>query len=345
MKDIYSIDAYNYDLPNGMIAIYPTEKRENSNLLVLNKKNGNIEPKQFFDIVNYFQSGDLLLLNNTKVFPARFYGQKRETDAKIELLVLDYSKENDLWTALSRPYKRLKENSIIDIGEDFYCEVIKLLGEGKVKIRFNDQNNFFRSAKKYGHIPLPPYLKRNDEESDILRYQTVYAKVKGAVAAPTAGLHFTDDLLARLKDKGVNISYITLHTGYGTFAPMDVDDIRDFKIHSEYFEIEPKIINNIRKTKENGGQIFSVGTTTTRAIEYAVKNKRIRSKGMCDLYIYPGYKFKVVDHLITNFHLPRTSLLVLVSAFAGYDNIIRSYKYAIENDFRFYSYGDAMLII
>ncbi len=249
------------------------------------------------------------------------------------------------WTALSRPYKRLKEGTVISFSDNFNCEIIEKLGAGKVWVRFNDAREFFTQADDHGHVPLPPYLKRADAESDKERYQTVYALNKGAVAAPTAGLHFTLDTLKALKEKGVNSAYITLHTGYGTFAPMEVEDIRDFKIHSEYFKISSSTIDLIRETKKAGGKVFSVGTTTTRTVEYVFKNKCKVLEGKCDLYIYPGYKFEVVDRLLTNFHLPKTSLMLLVSAFAGYDNTMNAYKWAIENRFRFYSYGDSMLII
>ncbi|MCK4643895.1 tRNA preQ1(34) S-adenosylmethionine ribosyltransferase-isomerase QueA [bacterium] len=343
-KDLFKLSSYIYELPQELIAKYPSEERSGSNLLVLDKNTGNIDKRKFHQITDYFSKGDLLLLNDTKVFPSRFFG-KKETGANIEIMVIDNLGSESDWTALSRPYKRLKEGTVISFSDNFNCEIIEKLGEGKVWVRFNDAREFFAQAEDHGHVPLPPYLKRADEESDKERYQTVYALNKGAVAAPTAGLHFTLDTLKALKEKGVNSAYITLHTGYGTFAPMEVEDIRDFKIHSEYFKISSSTIDLIRETKKAGGKVFSVGTTTTRTVEYVFKNKCKVLEGKCDLYIYPRYEFEVVDRLLTNFHLPKTSLILLVSAFAGHDNTMNAYKWAIENKFRFYSYGDSMLII
>lgn len=343
-KDLFKLSSYNYELPESHIARYPAKKRDASKLLRLNKDTGEIESNIFTDIVKEFNEGDLLLLNDTKVFPSRFFG-KKDTGAKIELLVLDNMGSERDWRALSRPYKRLSEGTVIHIDENFSAEVVEKLGDGKVWVRFSGSEEFFKYAEKYGHVPLPPYLKREDEESDKERYQTVYAKEKGAVAAPTAGLHFTDELLKRVEDKGVEIKYITLHTGYGTFAPMDVEDIRDFQIHSEYFTMPEDTLEAIRSAKKRSSRIFSVGTTTTRTVEYVFQNDCRILEGKCDLYIYPGYEFLVVDALITNFHLPETSLLVLVSAFAGYENTMKAYQWAVENKFRFYSYGDSMLII
>ncbi len=306
-----------------------------------------MEDTIFKDVENYFHAGDLLILNDTKVIKARFFGRKRETGAKIELLIMDFVKdaEKNTFLCLSRPYKRLNIGTIVEYDANNYAEVIEKRGAGKVLVKFHIEKDFFTFSQKFGHVPLPPYIKREDEKLDNERYQTVYAKIEGAVAAPTAGLHFNNDLLIELKKRGVRIEYITLHTGYGTFAPMNVKDIRDFKIHSEYFEIKQDVIDAINDTKIKGNKIFAVGTTSVRTLEYVFKNRGRKLKGFCDLYIYPGYEFKVVDAMITNFHLPYTSLLVLISAFAGYDKIMKAYKHAISNKYRFYSYGDAMLII
>ncbi|MCD6579103.1 tRNA preQ1(34) S-adenosylmethionine ribosyltransferase-isomerase QueA [bacterium] len=342
----YKLEDYNYILPEGFIARYPSEKRSLSKLLVLNKKNAQIEDKYFKDIIEYFRAGDLLIVNDTKVIKARFFGKKKDTGAKIELLIMDFIKDavENTFLCLSRPYKRLNAGTIIEYDMNNYAEILEKKGEGKVLVRFHLNTDFLNFSQKYGHVPLPPYIKREDESIDEKRYQTVYAKNTGAVAAPTAGLHFNQELLKKLNEKGVNIEYLTLHTGYGTFAPMNVKDIRDFKIHSEYFEIKQEVIDAINDTKTKGNKVFAVGTTSVRTLEYVFKNEQKILKGFCDLYIYPGFEFKVVDAMITNFHLPYTSLLVLVSSFAGYDKIMKAYKHAISNKYRFYSYGDAMLI-
>ena len=339
----YDLENYNYDLPGELIASRPTEKRTGSRMLVLDRKTGKLEDKKFKEIEDYFQKGDILVLNDTRVFPARFYGIKVPTGAKIELMLIENLGKQNLWEALSRPYKRLKEGTKVKISEDGYAVIKKRLGSGKVEVEFVTENDFFTFAENSGHVPLPPYINREDKPADRERYQTVFARKKGAVAAPTAGLHFSDELIKKLKSKGVEILFVTLHVGYGTFAPIDVEDIREFQIHSEYYEVKEEVYERLKDAKAEKRRVWACGTTSVRTLEYIFQNPG-KLSGKCDLYIYPPFDFKVVDRMITNFHLPKTSLMLLVSAFGGYENIMKAYYHAIDKEYRFYSYGDSMVI-
>ncbi len=340
------LSDFDYGLPNELIAQYPLKEREKCRLMVLDRTKRSVSHKTFEDIVGYFNKRDCLILNDTKVIPARLFG-RRKTGGRVELFLLD--KKNPVCEALVRPSGRLKEGEkiVLESGDE-----VEVLDRGEVGRRVK----FFRSLedilKKIGHIPLPPYINRIDEETDKEDYQTVYSAKEGATASPTAGLHFTRELLNSIASFGVRISYVTLHTNYGTFAPIKTDEVESHKMHKEYFELPEETAGLVSETKKNGGKVFVVGTTTTRVLEccadkltkYDVRTTNDES-GYTGLYIYPGYKFQVVDHLITNFHLPKSTLLLLVSAFAGKDFIFEAYRNAIEEKYRFFSYGDAMLIL
>jgi len=341
------LSEFDYTLPKELIAKYPLKERDKCRLMVLDRANRTITHKTFEDIAGYFKKDDCLVLNDTKVIPARLFG-KRKTGGKVELFLLDpleaglltgLEKKNPICEALARPSGRLKEGEKVTLESGAEAEV---LGRGEVG-RFVKFNRPIDEILESGHVPLPPYIDRLDEPDDIGSYQTVYAAKEGATASPTAGLHFTRELLFRIASRVVRIAYVTLHTNYGTFAPIKTDDVESHKMHKEYFELPAETIEAIRETKEIGGKIFAVGTTSARSLEYWAKEGR--SKGDNDLYIYPGFDFKIVDHLITNFHLPKSTLLLLVSAFAGKDFILEAYRKAIENKYRFFSYGDAMLVL
>lgn len=340
------LSAFNYNLPKELIAQYPLKEREKCRLEVLDRANQTISHKTFEDVAGYFKKGDCLVLNNTKVISARLFG-KRKTGGKVELFVLE--KKNPVCEALIRPSGRLKdgEKIILESGDE-----IEILDRGEVGRRVKFERSLEDIIKNTGHIPLPPYIDRVDEDSDKKDYQTVYGEKDGATASPTAGLHFTRELLDRVSGLGVRVSFVTLHTNYGTFAPIKVENVESHKMHREYFELSIDTIEAIRETKKNGGKVFAVGTTSTRVLEYCadkITNPEPRTpnpgKGYTDMYIYPGYEFKVVDHLITNFHIPKSTLMLLVSAFAGKDFIFEAYRQAIEKQYRFFSYGDAMLIL
>lgn len=344
------ISEFDYVLPENLIAQMPADKRENSKMLVLNKSEQTIEHKHFFDIVDYIDENSILVLNNTKVLPARLYGTK-ETGAKIEIFLLE-SKENHNWSCLIKPSKRVKPDNIITVSEELKVRPIKRLeddGEWLVELLYD--GDLFEILHKVGNIPLPPYIERKlkSEELkqfDMERYQTVYAKDEGSVAAPTAGLHFTKDILQKLQKKGVEIAYVTLNVGLGTFRPVKCDNILDHKMHSETFEISEEAANKINEAKKNGKKLIAVGTTTVRTLETAYQ-KYGCIKACYDhseLFIYPPYEFKVIDKLITNFHLPKSTLLMLVSALAGKEFIFKAYEEAVKNEYRFFSYGDCMFI-
>ncbi len=346
MNNIYDISTYNYELDESLIAQKPLLKRDYSRLLILDKKTGKIKHEKFFNIYRYLNKGDCLVINNTRVLPVRIFGKKRGTGANIEILFLEFIKEK-IAEVMMKNSRRIKENDFIEFPGKLSAQVMKKRGK-IVELKFNmDKKNFFKILKKYGVMPLPPYIKE-EKTADFHKktYQTVYSKKEGAKAAPTAGLHFTDRLIKKLKEKGIKIVEITLHTGLGTFEPILTQDIRQHKMHYEYFEISKKaalIINRAVKNKKN---IIAVGTTSLRTLEHCVKNGKILPlKGKTDLYIYPGYKFKIVNKLITNFHLPETTLFILVCAFAGIEKIKNAYRQAIEEKYRFFSYGDAMMII
>ena len=346
-----NISEFDYELPENLIAQLPADKRENSKMLVLDKNNKTIEHKHFFDITDYIDSDSILVLNNTKVLPARLYGTK-ETGAKIEFFLLESQGEGKFWSCLIKPSKRVKPDNIITISDELKVRPVKRLeddGEWLVELIYD--GDLFEILHKVGNIPLPPYIERKlkSEELkqfDMERYQTVYAKDEGSVAAPTAGLHFTQEILQKLKSKGVEIAYVTLNVGLGTFRPVKCENILDHKMHSETFEITQDAADKINLAKEQGKKLIAVGTTTVRTLETAYqKYGCIKAcHDHSELFIYPPYEFKVVDKLITNFHLPKSTLLMLVSALAGKDFIFKAYQEAIKNEYRFFSYGDCMLI-
>lgn len=335
---------YFYELPKELIAQTPLERRDSSRLLVLDKSNGEIEHKHFFDIIDFLNEGDCLILNDSRVLPARLYGIKNDTGARVEFLLLT-QKANKVWECLAGPGKKARENAEFTFGNGVMsCKVLEVLENGNRIVEFFCEDNFFAALDKLGEMPLPPYIttKLKDKE----RYQTVYSKELGSAAAPTAGLHFTQELLQKIRDKGVKIGYVTLHVGLGTFRPVKVDDITKHKMHSEHYEVPKETAELIRETKSNGGRVISVGTTSCRTLEAAAREhgEVIACDGWTDIFIYPPYNFRVLDGLITNFHLPESTLIMLVSAFAGYDNIMNAYKIAVEEKYRFFSFGDAMLI-
>ncbi|MFA5527086.1 MAG: tRNA preQ1(34) S-adenosylmethionine ribosyltransferase-isomerase QueA [Peptostreptococcales bacterium] len=341
------INDFNYELPEELIAQVPVAKRDESRLMVIDRSTGAIESKTFFDIVDYLEEGDCLVMNNSKVIPARIYGYKEETGAQVEFLLTKNIKENQ-WETMVRPGKRLKPGDRVTFGKnsELRCEILDY-GEGGTRIvNFYFQGNFYEALDKVGHMPLPPYIKRDSDQADMNRYQTVYSKIEGSIAAPTAGLHFTEELLQKIQSKGVKIAYVTLHVGIGTFRPVKVENILDHHMHFEEYEIPQETVDMIHETKAKGKCVISVGTTSTRTLESAAdENGRIKAERRAtDMFIYPGYKFKVVDKLITNFHLPKSTLLMLVSAFYKREEMLRAYELAVNNRYRFFSYGDAMFI-
>ena len=339
-----NIEEYNYDLPEKFIAQVPLKNRSDSKLLLLDKENGNIKEEIFKNIVNYLEKGDVLVLNDTKVIPARIIGEKIDTKAVIELLLLK-DVEGDIWECLARPGKRLHVGTIITFGNDLLkAEVIEKLDEGIVHVKLIYDGILMEILDKLGTMPLPPYI--HEKLSDQSRYQTVYAKNLGSAAAPTAGLHFTKELLEEIKNKGIEILYVTLHVGLGTFRPVEVTDITKHNMHSEYYIMTKDVANKLNKAKSEGRNIYAVGTTSTRVLE-TVASKYGEFKecsGDTNIFIYPGYTFKAIDGLITNFHLQKSTLLMLVSALSKKEYILNAYEYAKINNFRFFSFGDAMFI-
>ncbi len=341
------ISEFDYELPDDLIAQNPLEKREISRLLLANRSKRILKDEQFFNFPNYLKKGDVIVLNDTKVFPARLFG-KSETGGKVELFLVEEI-EDRTWETLARPAKRLKTGKKIEFNKDLSAEVLEKTSEGRVIVRFDCAEDFDEIIDKIGKTPLPPYIKREsfDLNKDRRRYQTVYAKKRGAIAAPTAGLHFTPEILDEIRSKGVEITEITLHVGYGTFEPVRVSDLSEHKVMAEKFEISTETAETLNKAKSENRRIIAVGTTTTRALETSFStNDNFKSgKQTADLTITPGYQFKAIDGLLTNFHLPKSSLLVLVSTFGGYNFIMRAYEHAVREKYRFYSYGDCMLII
>jgi S-adenosylmethionine:tRNA ribosyltransferase-isomerase len=336
--------SYYYHLPPELIAQYPKDKRDESLLLCLDRKTGKIEHTKFKKITNYFHKGDVLVLNKTKVIPARLLGHKT-TGAKVEIFLLN-QKSSDSWECLVKPGRKLKIGSRVEIAKDFTAQVIDYAQEGARIVKFNWQGDFWDNLEKYGKMPLPPYIKREAEDKDKQTYQTVYAKVRGSVAAPTAGLHFTQQILAELAAKGVEIVEVILDVGLGTFRPVKTDDIQYHKMHSEHCQISQHTAQRINLAKDEGRRVIAVGTTSTRTLESFAENNRVQAGShWTDIFIYPGKKIQIIDGLLTNFQMPESTLLMLVSAFAGYENIMNAYKIAVEKKYRFFSYGDAMLII
>ena len=336
-------DDFDYFLPEELIAQTPLKDRDHSKLLVLDKETGEITHERFDNIINYLNAGDVLVLNNTKVLPARLIGVKEETNAVIEVLMLKEI-ESNAWECLCKPAKRVKIGTIINFSDILKLECIYEGEEGIRRFKFIYDGILLEILDKLGEMPLPPYIHEKLEDKN--RYQTVYAKKEGSAAAPTAGLHFTSELLNKLKEKGIQIEEITLHVGLGTFRPVQVDDVSMHKMHSEYYEMDKKTADNLNKAKKEGRKIISVGTTTTRTLETIMNlyNEFKECTGWTDIFIYPGYEFKGIDSLITNFHLPKSTLVMLVSAFAGKENIMNAYKNAVENKYRFFSFGDSMFI-
>ena len=336
-------EDFNFYLPENLIAQTPLLKRDSSRLLVLDKNTGEVCHKHFYDVIDYLNEGDALVLNDTKVIPARLIGTKVDTNAVIEVLMLR-NIEDDIWECLTKPAKRIKEGTIVKFSDKLKCICVNVLDEGIRHFKFIYDGIFMEILDELGSMPLPPYI--HEKLSDKELYQTVYAKNIGSAAAPTAGLHFTRELLDKIEKKKVNILYITLHVGLGTFRPVNVEDVTKHKMQSEYYEMSDEVANKLNEVKKSGKKIISVGTTTTRTLETIMcKYGEFRKcSGFTDIFIYPGYKFKAVDNLITNFHLPKSTLIMLVSALAGKENIMNAYKVAVEKEYRFFSFGDAMLI-
>ena len=340
------LEEFDFYLPEELIAQTPLLKRDTSKLLTINRKENTYEHKVFSDIIDYFNPGDTLVLNNTRVMPARLYGQKKDTGAAIEVLLLK-NKEHNMWECLVKPAKRIKVGSIVSFGDGIMeAECVKVLDDGFRYFEFKYEGIFQERLDELGTMPLPPYIK--ERLTDKERYQTVYSKEVGSSAAPTAGLHFTNELLDKIKQKGANIVYLTLHVGLGTFRPVSVENIEDHDMHSEYYTLDKEAANVINETKKNGGRVFSVGTTSTRTLETIARDNDgeiVPASGWTNIFIYPGFEFKCVDGLITNFHLPKSSLIMLVSAFYNREKVLELYKIAVENKYRFFSFGDAMIII
>lgn len=338
------VKDFDYDLPEELIAQDPLEDRSSSRLMVLDKKTGEVSHHVFKEIVKYLRPGDCLVLNNTKVIPARLFGVKEGTMAKIEILLLK-RRQNDVWETLVKPGKKAKPGTKIIFGDGLLTgEVIDVVDDGNRLIQFSYEGIFEEILDKLGQMPLPPYITHQLKDKN--RYQTVYAKYDGSAAAPTAGLHFTKELLQQVKDKGVDIAEVTLHVGLGTFRPVKVDNVLDHHMHSEFYTVSQEAADKINNAKKNGGRIISVGTTSTRTLEAASDENGMLKEcsGWTDIFIYPGYRFKVIDCLITNFHLPQSTLVMLVSALAGREHVLNAYKEAVEERYRFFSFGDAMFI-
>lgn len=334
-----------FDLPQELIAQDPLTDRTSSRLLVLDKNNGNVTHKTFTDVYDYLKEGDCLVLNNTKVIPARLLGVKEDTGAHVEVFLLKRLSD-DTWETLVKPGKKLRPGARVSFGDGLLvCEILESLDDGGRIVKFFFEGIFEEILDRLGEMPLPPYITHKLQDKD--RYQTVYAKYEGSVAAPTAGLHFTNELLDKIRDKGVTVTFVTLHVGLGTFRPVKADDILDHKMHSESYVISEEAANAINNTKANGGRVICVGTTSVRTIESAAdeNGKLLPCEGDTSIFIYPGYKFKILDGLITNFHLPESTLVMLVSALAGRENVLSAYEEAVKEKYRFFSFGDACLII
>ncbi|GIO21806.1 tRNA preQ1(34) S-adenosylmethionine ribosyltransferase-isomerase QueA [Oceanobacillus sp. J11TS1] len=341
-----NIEDFDFDLPEELIAQTPLKDRAASRLCVLDKQTGQIHHRHFSDIIEYLHAGDCLVLNDTKVLPARLYGVKEDTGAKIEVLLL-HQEEGDEWEVLVKPAKKVKVGTVIDFGHGLLKAVCTDTKEHGGRImKFSYDGIFYEILDELGEMPLPPYIKEQLSEND--RYQTVYAKEKGSAAAPTAGLHFTDELLKQIEAKGVHIIFITLHVGLGTFRPVSVDSVEEHTMHSEFYRMSREASEELNKAKAEGRRIISVGTTSTRTLETIARDNNgtfAETSGWTDIFIYPPYQYKAIDGLITNFHLPKSTLIMLVSALAGKDEVLHAYREAVKERYRFFSFGDAMLII
>lgn len=348
MKELH-IDNFDFDLPEELISHKPLENRNEAKLLHVNGEI--IKDYQIKDLINFIVAGDTLIFNNTKVIPARLVGNKKLDDGSLGAVInitLHYRVDSKTWLSFIKNSKRLKVGDEIIFSDNFKCSVLEKLETGEVKLFFNYEN-LFELLEKFGFMPLPPYIKRENinDDADKTNYQSIFAKHEGAVASPTASLHFTEELMSKLKESGVNIGFVTLHVGAGTFLPVKVDNILEHKMHKEFGSISQETIDLIEKTKQNGGKIISVGTTSMRVLEYVAKEnngKLVPFEGEIDLFVYPSFKFNIVDKLITNFHLPKSTLFMLVSAFSGLDTMQKAYQHAIEHKYRFFSYGDCCLL-
>lgn len=344
MTEGMNVKDYDYDLPEELIAQDPLEDRSSSRLMVLDRQTGDVEHRHFTDILEYLHPGDCLVINNTKVIPARLFGVKEDTQAKIEVLMLK-RKENDIWETLVKPGKKAKPGTKLVFGDGLLtAEVVDVVEEGNRLIQFHYDGIFEEILDQLGQMPLPPYITHQLKDKN--RYQTVYAKYDGSAAAPTAGLHFTKELLQKVKDMGVDIAEVTLHVGLGTFRPVKVENVLDHHMHSEFYMVSQEAADKINRAKESGHRVIAVGTTSTRTLEAAAdENGRLHeTSGWTEIFIYPGYQFKVIDALITNFHLPQSTLVMLVSALAGREHVLHAYEIAVKERYRFFSFGDAMLI-
>lgn len=344
MESILSTKDFDFDLPEELIAQTPIEPRDASRLLILDKESGEIQHRHFYDIIDYLNPNDCLILNDSRVLPARIYGIKEGTGARVEFLLLA-AKGDDVWEVLAGPGKRAKPGNRFSFGDGLMtAEVLEIIEDGNRLVKFSYQGNFYAVLDQIGQMPLPPYIKKKLEDKE--RYQTVYSREVGSAAAPTAGLHFTKELLGKIREKGIKIGYVTLHVGLGTFRPVSVDKITDHKMHSEHYWLPQETADLINETKKNGGRVISVGTTSCRTIESVAKKEGCikESDGFTDIFIYPGFQFKVLDGLITNFHLPESTLIMLVSALAGREHILNAYRIAVQEKYRFFSFGDAMFI-
>jgi S-adenosylmethionine:tRNA ribosyltransferase-isomerase len=339
------VDLFDFDLPEELIAQVPLVNRTDSRLMVLNKETGAVQHETFKNIAEYFRPGDCLVLNDTRVLPARLFGTKVDTGANVEVLLLKHDK-GDQWETLVKPAKRVKVGTEVSFGDGRLTAVcIGVSDHGGRTFEFQYDGIFYEVLDSLGEMPLPPYIKERLEDRE--RYQTVYAKEAGSAAAPTAGLHFTDELLDELRKKGVHLAFITLHVGLGTFRPVSVDDINEHEMHAEFYQMTEETAQLLNRVREAGGRIISVGTTSTRTIETiasAHNGKFVEANGWTNIFIYPGYEFKAIDGMITNFHLPKSTLIMLISALAGREHVLHAYKLAVEEKYRFFSFGDAMLI-
>ncbi|GAB1807003.1 tRNA preQ1(34) S-adenosylmethionine ribosyltransferase-isomerase QueA [Priestia megaterium] len=344
--NILKVDLFDFHLPEELIAQTPLEQRDASRLMVLNKETGSVKHHMFHDLLDYVQEGDCLVLNDTRVLPARLFGTKEDTGANIEVLLLKQT-QGDTWETLVKPAKRVKEGTVISFGDGRLTAVCKETSDqGGRLLEFNYEGIFYEVLEQLGEMPLPPYIKERLDDQE--RYQTVFAREQGSAAAPTAGLHFTEEMLEQLKEKGVHIAFLTLHVGLGTFRPVSVDDLEEHDMHSEFYQVSEGTAALLNSVREKGGRIISVGTTSTRTLETIAtehNGKFVASSGWTNIFIFPGYEFKAIDGMITNFHLPKSTLIMLVSALAGRENVISAYEQAVEEKYRFFSFGDAMLIL
>ena len=345
--DIFSTKTYYYNLPEELIAQTPIEPRDHSRMLVFDRKTEKISHKHFFDVIDFLNAGDVLVVNNTRVIPARLFGTKISTGAKAEVFLLKKLEQN-VWRVLLKPQRRLKLGTIIDFDDDFWCEVMAHYDAGEADVKFFEKKGTFEeNLLRVGTMPLPHYI--HEKLKDKERYQTVYSKYDGSSAAPTAGLHFTDELLQKIKDKGIIIAPVLLHVGLGTFRPVSEENIKNHDMHTEYYEVSEETANIINTAKQNGKKIIAVGTTSVRTLESVAEKfgdgKIHADKGETKIFIYPGFKWKIVDHLITNFHLPESTLIMLVASFCGIQNTLDFYNEAVKEKYRFYSFGDSCLLL